>query len=174
MDMELIFFKTEKGKDEIEHRTCGLPFKQRRILILVDGEATVAELQAKSAGVPDLVEVLDDLHRRGLVQAVGSDAPAASTVDPAVPESAATDPAPAPAPAPAPRNGNSNCRERLVGLAGEILGPSATKVIRKLREAPDSPEALAACLESCRKIVKLTIDEGKAEELYRRGRALLS
>ncbi len=58
-------------------------------------------------------------------------------------------------------------------MAGEILGPSATKVIRKLREAPDSPEALVACLESCRKIVKLTIDEGKAEELYRRGRALL-
>ncbi|GBE10761.1 hypothetical protein BMS3Abin12_01334 [bacterium BMS3Abin12] len=171
MDMELIFFKTEKGKDEIEHRTCGLPFKQRRVLILVDGEATVAELQAKSAGVPGLMEALEDLQRRGFVQAVGSDVPAASAVDSAVPVGAATDSTPAPEPEPAPRSGNG--RERLINLAGEILGPSAAKVTRKLREAPDSPEALVACLESCRKIVKLTIDEGKAEELYRRGRALL-
>ena len=165
MDMEPIFFKTEKGKDEIAHRTCGLPFKQRRVLILVDGKSTVAGLQAKSAGAPDLVEILEDLQRQGLVQAAGSGAPAASSVDSAVPAGAATDPTPA------PRNGDG--RERLIGLAGEILGPGAAKVIRKLRKAPESPEALIACLESCRKIVKLTIDEGKAEELYRRGRALL-
>ena len=165
MDMELIFFKTEKGKDEIEHRTCGLPFKQRRVLILVDGKSTVAELQAKSAGAPGLVEFLEDLRRQGLAQAAGSDVPAASVVDSPVPAGVATDPTPA------LRNGDG--RERLIGLASEILGPGAAKVIRKLRKAPDSPEALVACLESCRKIVKLTIDEGKAEELYRRGQALL-
>lgn len=155
MDTDQIFFKTEKGKDEIERRSCGLPFRQRRVLILVDGRSTVAELQAKSAGTPDFVEILEELHRLGLVHGAGDEAVA--------------DEADA-----APRNGETaGCRERLIGLASEILGPEAAKVVRKLREAPDTAEGLASSLESCRKMVRLTIDEGKAEELYRRGRTLL-
>ncbi len=160
MDIETIFFKTEKGKDEIEHRSCGLPFNQRRVLILVDGRSSVAQLKARSAGIPDLEEILEELQRQGLVHAAGDGVPApGASVDDA----------------PAPRNGNAaaGVRERLIGLAGEILGPDAGKVVRKLREAPDSEEGLATCLESCRKVVKLTIDEAKAEELYRRGRELL-
>lgn len=161
MDIETIFFKTEKGKDEIEHRSCGLPFNQRRVLILVDGRSTVAQLRARSVGIPDLEEILEELQRQGLVHVAGAEAP-----DPA----ASADDG-----APAPRNGSAaaGVRERLIGLAGEILGPDAGKVVRKLREAADSEEGLATCLESCRKVVKLTIDEAKAEELYRRGRELL-
>ena len=46
MDEDLVFHKTEKGQNEIGHPGGGLPPKQRRCLIMVDGAKSVAELSA--------------------------------------------------------------------------------------------------------------------------------
>jgi len=61
-------------------------------------------------------------------------------------------------------------KARLIEIAREILGEDAEKIVRKIEEAPDTPEGLKAAAEGCKKLVKLTISEKKAEEMIRRCR----
>lgn len=170
MDTETIFVKTAKGKDEIERRTAGLPFMQRRVLILVDGKSTLADLQDKSAGMPDLTGILEDLQRGGYVEPAGGDAVHAPA-PPAAAEPAAAHAETADRAAPSGAGGK---KDRLIQVATEILGTDRDKVIKKLRAAPDTDEGLRSCLEACRKVVRLTVDEAKADELYTKGRQALS
>ena len=56
----------------------------------------------------------------------------------------------------------------LIRIAQQTLGKDAEKVIKKIQKSPDSSEALRATIEECKKLVKLVIDEKKAEELSKR------
>jgi hypothetical protein len=62
-----IFVKTPKGVDEIQQRTLRLGLLQRRVLLLVDGQRTVAELQ-KLAGNADVNTLLAELLALGCVE----------------------------------------------------------------------------------------------------------
>lgn len=84
-----VFAKTTLGLEEIQQRTLRLPLLTRRVLLLVDGRRTVAEL-ATLAGNADVAGLLADLQQRGCIERVAA-APA--------PRAA---PARAPAPAPEP------------------------------------------------------------------------
>jgi hypothetical protein len=53
-------------------------------------------------------------------------------------------------------------------------GGRAGRVVRKLDEAGESREALAAAVEAGYKLIRLTIDEAQAEEFRRAARAILS
>ena len=44
MDSHLIFSKTPRGAEEIGTRSAGLTLHTRRVLIMVDGKRSVAEL----------------------------------------------------------------------------------------------------------------------------------
>jgi len=57
----LIFEKTEKGQEEIAHRTYHLQSRQRTLLLLVDGKKNVEELLAKTAGLGLKEDVFADL-----------------------------------------------------------------------------------------------------------------
>jgi len=65
-------------------------------------------------------------------------------------------------------------KDQLVRLAEETLGDKAQKIVNKIREAPDTAEGLRAAAEGCKKLVKLTISEQKAEELIRKCEAILA
>lgn len=56
----------------------------------------------------------------------------------------------------------------LIRIAQETLGKDAEKVIKKIQKSPDSTEALRSTIEESKKLVKLVIDEKKAEELSKR------
>jgi DNA-binding PadR family transcriptional regulator len=58
-------------------------------------------------------------------------------------------------------------KDELIATARQTLGADAEKVIAKIKNAPDSKEGLQATMNSCKKLVKLIIDEKKAEELIR-------
>lgn len=62
----------------------------------------------------------------------------------------------------APRN---NVKDELISMAKKTLGTDAGKVVKKIEKADGSKEALISAIEDCQKLVKLTIDEQKAEEL---------
>jgi len=64
-------------------------------------------------------------------------------------------------------------KERAVALAVGILGEEGQRVVNKLRDAPDDPDGLRGVLKSAVKLVKLTIDEAKAEELKRKADEIL-
>ncbi|MDD3483864.1 hypothetical protein [Azovibrio restrictus] len=62
--MGVVFRKTPKGLEEIQHRQGGLNPRIRRLLILVDGQRSVEELRA--------MVVMDDLsHALGLLEEEG-------------------------------------------------------------------------------------------------------
>jgi hypothetical protein len=82
-----VFAKTEAGLDEIQSRQLGLPPLVRRLLVLVDGRRTVAELAA-FAGGKDAGELLQELLRhRCIAQVRAAPAPAPRPPAPAAPAS---------------------------------------------------------------------------------------
>lgn len=62
-----IFHKTAKGQTEVETRTNALSMKQRRVLILVNGENNAATLKQLSL-CENIVEILETLLDGGFIQ----------------------------------------------------------------------------------------------------------
>ncbi len=145
MDSADILLKTEKGETEIRTRATQLSSNLRVALILVDGHSSVAELVEKGGGLPDLQDSLQQLIDAGYVTAANSGVRDYESV-----------------------------KQQLIALASEVLGKDATKVVKKLQEAPATREALLEVARSCKKMVQLFIDEQKAEELMDRCSRLLN
>jgi hypothetical protein len=68
----------------------------------------------------------------------------------------------------------SGIKDELISIARQTLGADAEKVIAKIKDAPNSKEGLEATMNSCKKYVKLVIDESKAEELIRKCSEIMS
>jgi len=66
-----IFHKTAKGQTEVETRTNALSMKQRRVLILVNGENNAATLKQLSL-CENIVEILETLLDGGFIQQDGA------------------------------------------------------------------------------------------------------
>jgi len=64
-------------------------------------------------------------------------------------------------------------RSQLIDLTIAVLGRDLEPVTRKLHEAPATPDALKAAVHQCCKLVRLTIDEGKAAAIEREANRLL-
>lgn len=138
MGMKTIYQKTDKGQAEIRDRSQGLSASLRRVLILVDGVSPVDKIVQKGAGLPDIIPSLEELEKQGFIGV----AAAGDTV--------------------------ASVKKELTDAARQILGSHADKIIAKINEAPDTAEGLEKSMENCKKIVKLLIDEDKAEEMGQR------
>lgn len=153
MDYNAIVTKTKKGDEEIQSRTCGLDRNLRYVLILVDGKSTVQDLiDGKGAAMPDVAGSLASLAAEGYIAIggveMGGGADAGCTV-----------------------SGNRDIptiKAELIAVAKEVLGGDAGKIVAKLEAAPDSREGLQEVVNNCKKLVKLLIDEKKAEALMAR------
>lgn len=83
------FSKTSAGQLEIQSRSLRLAPLVRRLLVLIDGKRTGAELEAFSAG-QDVVPLIGELLDQGLVSMRSSPAPVAVAVVPATNPSASS------------------------------------------------------------------------------------
>jgi len=138
MDSSIVFKKTEKGIDEFNTRKYKIEPSLRRILILVDGSSNIGKILEKGKGLPDIEKCLEELESKGFI-------------------------------APAEKSGSEGeLKNKLITLVQQTLGKDADKVLEKIQAAPDSKEGLKAALNNCSKVVKLMIDEKKAEELIAR------
>jgi hypothetical protein len=144
MNPNTIYKKTEKGTEEINTRKYGLSQELRRVLIFVDGTSNVSKILAKAAGFPNIEQHLDTLARQGFVHAEE----AVVTV--------------------------SDIKAELIAVAQQILGSDAEKIVNKLRESHDSKDALQDTVSNCKRMVRLVIDEKKAEELMSRCSEILA
>ena len=71
MNSETIYFKTDKGKTEMATRGRTLSVLQRRMLIVIDGKKSLADLQTfVRAG--ELEDVLEHLEQQELIAVAGS------------------------------------------------------------------------------------------------------
>lgn len=147
MDARLVFVRTAKGEEEFARRVHGLAAPLRRVLILVDGKATVEQLKGRALGVPDVEQALAALAAEGFI-ATAEEAGRRGL-------------------------GIGDPKAEILALARTLLGPQAAKVTKKIEEAGDTPERLAEAVEGSRKLIKLFIDESKAEEFVRRAQEIL-
>ena len=146
----VILVKTRKGQDELANRSGAVSQQQRAMLILVDGKTPSSALVSKCAFFSQCSEHLEWLLAHGYVEV-----------------NLASDKATGAAPEPA------SVRGALIAMTHELLGVHASAVVRRLQETPDNPDALKAVLERCHKLIRLSIDEKKAEQFLQQGTALL-
>lgn len=148
MNETTVYAKTPAGQEEIGARKAGLDVRQRRLLILVDGQRSVADLRGVS-GLPDALAMLEHLQSRGLVAATGAYSAAAAAV------AAARSPAPAASPVAAATPAGADVRERgrrAAHAITELLGPMGEDFALKL-ESVKSGEALDELLARCRRML---------------------
>ncbi len=161
MNGAVIYAKTRRGLEELTHRTAAVPQKVRSILILVDGKTRCSELLQKCSFISECKEHLEWLERNGLIEAVGTtNAPGA----------VASDAPPIPSQAPV----TISPKKALIQLAQELLGAHSGAVVQRLQDSGDEHDALVQTLERCHKLIRLSIDEKKAEQFRQRGSALLA
>lgn len=146
MDKDLVLVKTDKGKEELASRR-NLSLDLRHALILVDGHSTLNELLLKGAGLPLLADSLNVLIRTGYAKTLAD-----LTTPQAVPEKAARQPA-----------GSGSIKQQLIFLADSLLEAQSDKIIKKIEDSSDSTDALLSTIASCGKVIRLVIDEEKAD-----------
>lgn len=162
-----VYRKTEAGHAEIRGRALGLDARTRGLLILVNGQLSVAELAARVGFDP--AEALLRFVGAGLVERVGSVAPKPRPA--AVPAPVAKPVAPAPAaPAPPPEllpdDIAAAWRRAMVELAPHY-GPDAEELAQPLRSSA-SPEQFAIALAQLRDKASVFLGRKGAEQLARR------
>ncbi len=136
--------RTDKGEEEVKTRKHGLSLRMRGVLILVDGTSSLQKIRDKAYGMPDVDSAIESLLSEGYIE------PVADSED-----------------------GLAVHKSMLVEAAREILGEKAEKVVSRIEAAPDDIEGLMAAVEGSVKLVKLTIDEKKAEELMKKAEEVL-
>ena len=157
MNHDLILVKTDKGKEELESRRS-LSLDLRHALILVDGHSTLKELLLKGAGLPLLADSLNILIRTGYANTLS---------DLSTPQAAAEQ-------TPRKAVGNGSIKQQLILLAGSLLETQSVKIIKKIEDSVDSEEALLSTIESCGKVIRLVIDEGKAATFVVKAKDILA
>lgn len=158
MDSAAVVVKTDKGAEELALRTGAVPGKLRAILILVDGKTRWGDLLNRYSGLPEFNEHLTWLVDNGFIEAEGKSGSTGA--------SAATDHATF-----AP---SATGRAGLIELARHLLGAHGHPVIQRLQDTEDTHDALAQALERCCKLIRLSIDESKAEQFRTLGLRLLA
>lgn len=139
-----VWKKTAKGEEEISKRSFGLAPNLRRILILIDGASDEAKITQKGSLPPD--EVKSGLQELARQEFI--DVVKVLTI--------------------------ADVKNEMIRIAQETLGADAEKVIEKIKETPDDKESLVSTMNRCKKIVKMIIDEKKADILMQQCSAVLN
>lgn len=148
MRSDLVLFRTRKGEEILLGHGHEISVNQRRALLTIDGKTTVSDLAKKVFWVSDLILVLDELYANGFIHndisMITSEANQAGGT-------------------------GILLKLQLAGIAKELLGNNADRIIKKIEEVDNTPESLEQALLSCKKLIKLTINEEMADTFLRRG-----
>ena len=161
-----VFRKTAAGHAEVRGRALGLDARTRGLLILVNGELTVAELAARVGFDPD--PALVKMVGAGLLEQVAAPArPSRPMPPPAVvpPPVAPPKPAPAPPPELVPTDLTA-ARTRALTTLAPHYGPDALRMAAPLREA-GSAEQFALALAMLKDTLSVHMGRKLADRLSR-------
>ncbi|KXS32925.1 MAG: hypothetical protein AWT59_0934 [Candidatus Gallionella acididurans] len=147
MRSDLVLFRTPKGEEILLSHGHEISVNQRRALLAIDGKTTVADLAKKVFWVSDVISVLDGLYAKGFIHDDISMIPAVAS-----------------------QAGGAGIllKLQLAGIAKELLGNNAERIIKKLEDADGTPESLEQALLGCKKLIKLTISEEMADTFLQR------
>lgn len=144
MDRALCFCKTGLGQEEIQHRKLGLPQKLRQMLIMVDGQKSVADLEL-CMPVDELSARLEALLGQGLI------APVAGSGNAAAAPAARTAPN-TPAPTGLPSSAKlAQIRIILAMCSQQYLSDALDTMLIDLYDNMSGPEDLKFCIDTWHK-----------------------
>ena len=125
-----VYVRTEKGAEEVAHRSQAVPAKARSLLLMIDGKLTGAQLLDKFSAFPNSAELLQVLEDNGLIAAqAGAPAPAAAaTAAAAVATAASAHP------------GLDEAKRVIVRTLHDVLGPEADFLTEKIDVAKTAAE----------------------------------
>jgi len=161
-----IYVRTEKGTEEVAHRSKGLNSICRHVLILINGKITVGELADRAPDSWQIRDKLAELESNGLIssgkaaESVDTPAPVVETVADPVDEQQDVDTG-----ADAPTDVSLTLIDTLIDAAEQTLGGSAAKVVARIKSSGEDDAAIKATVDSCVKLVTLIVSESKAVEL---------
>jgi len=170
MDKGAVLVKTAKGAEEIKSRAHGLAARLRSVLIMVDGNSTVADYIARFGAIPDIEGTLQMLVDQGFVEARASTAAA----PPAAPQPAAAPPA-APQTPGTPESMPGTRKEAIAELSRILLdsmGPDAD-AFTGIIERADTRVKFVEAAERCARVLEGLGARGKARAAQFRERAQL-
>ena len=165
MDLNTVYRKTQKGQEEIAQRTV-LGMRERTLLVMVDGKATVAQLLARAQHMPDPPALLAKLIDGGFIAADAAAAP---------------NPAAASAPSQAPAQAQAAPLEQQVmqqtmryaeRFLDQVLGPQSEALAEAIDKCKTLPE-LRTRLEKTRDVIEGMGKKRRAEEFWVAVQALL-
>jgi hypothetical protein len=144
-----VYFKTEAGMGEVKARAMGLRAELRRLLILIDGNATVGRLAAFVRG-SEVDFLIAELESLGLVTSGASSGNVATVTGVATPApvAAPTDPSLEPTAAQM-----QAVRRAAIRSLHDTLGPDADTLAVKVERCKDAQELRVAITE-----IRLTLD----------------
>ncbi|MCS7101342.1 MAG: hypothetical protein NZL99_06535 [Burkholderiaceae bacterium] len=160
IDERSVYAKTPKGVAEVAARSGALSLSARRVLIMIDGRRSVADLAAL-ARPGEIAQIIETLESQGFVQRVGASAPT-----------------PAPAePPPADAGGDDMAEERLAASLEAIkrrtvrelsdrLGPDAEVMAVRIEQCR-TPEELRQRLQEAERLVAGILGAAQAQEFLR-------
>ncbi|MFZ1642173.1 MAG: hypothetical protein WAV07_12255 [Candidatus Contendobacter sp.] len=145
-----MYFKTSKGLVEIQSRTYKLPTHLRRLLIMVDGHSTAAEMIDRLTTFGDVKPNLVELEAGGFI--------ARHRSSPVAPGAAS-------APAP-PEFKLDEAKHSIRSILLSAMGPAADYRIECI-EAVTTPEQLRVELDTLRDLLPKVLSRQQAEQAWR-------
>jgi len=155
LDERLVFAKTAKGSAEVTSRSGGLSLGARRVLIMIDGKRTVADL-APLARSGEIGTIIEQLEAQGYVRALETSGTAAA-------------PAPAPMPDPSeelPVASFETVKRRAVRELSDRLGPDAEVMAVRIEHCRTS-EDLRLRLHEAERLIAGMLGDAQAQEFLR-------
>lgn len=154
MRSDTVFAKTARGVEELESRALGLGLITRRLLIQIDGRRTVDQLIHDNAGSMDVSKELEMLRSHGLIAEPGQTEAAGDV---------------------AASGANQSMRDALIAMCATVLGDQHVgRIAAKLEGIPvNDAEQLGKVVDSCVRLIRLTIDEDKGEVFRRQAEVIL-
>ncbi len=141
-----VYFKTEAGMAEVGARALGLRAELRRLLILVDGSATLARLAVFVRG-SEIDALIAELETQGLVTRGNAPVGTVSTSVPPAPTSNATRAAPADGNLEPTAAQMQAVRQMAISTLHNLLGPGAFPLAVKIEQCRDAQELRVAITE---------------------------
>jgi len=150
MELHQVYIKTAKGLEEIQSRTYKLSAHLRRLLIMVDGRSTVAELIGRLTALGDIQPALIELEAGGFIAHPGSGSSTPSAASPATP----------------PEFNLGQAKQSIRSILLDAMGPAATYRIECV-EAITTPDQLQVELDTLHDLLPKLLPRPQAEQIWR-------
>ena len=157
MELNQVYLKTAKGQEEILNRAYKLSANLRRLLIMVDGRSTAADMASRLTMLGDVAAALIELEVGGFI----------ATSVPRVPAFTAAAPEPNSAPVSSQPGFNLDAAKNVIKSALlNAIGPAADYWIECV-EVTSTPEQLRLEFDAIHELLPRLLAEPQAEQTWR-------